>query len=228
MSQYSRASVHMAVAIVEDGKYEKAVKIFQKSKVLYCCVSLGHGTAKTEMLDLLGLGETKKELVMGIVHDSQICELLNQLGTQMKMRYPGKGIAFTLPLNGLSSKMYRLVAAERGNEILERSEKSMECMGEYDLVIALIKRGYSDMVMDAARKNGAHGGTVLNSRGLGSQEVEQFLGIPIQAEKEMVFMVVSREQRQQIMHAIQQEAGLSTPAQGIVLSLPVSHAIGLA
>ena len=104
----------------------------------------------------------------------------------------------------------------------------MEYTGQYDLVVALIKRGYSDMVMDAARKTGAHGGTVLNTRGLGSQEVEQFLGIPLQAEKELVSMVVPSSQRQIIMQAIQEEAGLNTPAQGLVLSLPVSHAIGLA
>ena len=63
---------------------------------------------------------------------------------------------------------------------------------------------------------------------LGSQDVDRFLGISIQAEKELVFMVVPADKRQVIMQAIQQEAGLATPAQGIVISLPVSHAIGLA
>lgn len=224
--QCNNASIHMAVAIVDGGKSEKVVKICKQSHVLYCCVSMGHGTARTEMLDLLGLGETKKDVVMCLTPDEQLHGLLTLLAEEMKMRYPGKGIAFAVPLNCLAGRMYRLLASEHGEE--ERSENNMEYTGQYDLVVALIKRGYSDMVMDAARKTGAHGGTVLNTRGLGSQEVEQFLGIPLQAEKELVFMVVPSSQRQIIMHAIQAEAGLNTPAQGLVLSLPVSHAIGLA
>ena len=69
---------------------------------------------------------------------------------------------------------------------------------------------------------------MLNTRGIGSQDVEQFLGISIQAEKEIVFLVVPTEKRQDVMQAISHEAGLKTPAKGVVLSLPVSHAIGLA
>ena len=103
----------------------------------------------------------------------------------------------------------------------------MACEGKYELVVALINRGYTDLVMEAARQVGAPGGTVLNTRGIGSENVEQFLGISIQAEKEIVFLVVPSENRQDVMQAISREAGLKSPAKGIVLSLPVSHAIGL-
>ena len=46
--QCNNTSIHMAVAIVDGGKSEKVVKICKQSHVLYCCVSMGHGTARTE------------------------------------------------------------------------------------------------------------------------------------------------------------------------------------
>ena len=224
-----QTAIHMIVTIVDRGKSEKVVSICSEEGVPIHLVSLGHGTARTEMLDLLGLGETKKDTIISFAPEGAVCRLLERLADGMRMRYPGKGISFAVPLSSVSSRMYRTLTettAHDDNE--ERKASIMACEGKYELVVALINRGYTDLVMEAARKVGAPGGTVLNTRGLGSEEVEQFLGISIQAEKEVVFLVTPSEKRQDVMQAISHEAGLKTPAKGIVLSLPVSHAIGLA
>ena len=220
-------AIHMVVTIVDRGKSEKVVELCQKEGVPIHFVSLGHGTARTEMLDLLGLGETQKDTIISFVPEYSVCPLLDCLADGMRMRYPGKGISFTVPLSSVSAKMYRTLT-EHIQPKNERTESDMACEGKYEMVVALINRGYTDLVMEAARQVGAPGGTVLNTRGIGSEEVEQFLGISIQAEKEIVFLVVPTEKRQDVMQAISHEAGLKTPAKGVVLSLPVSHAIGLA
>ncbi|MBE6972372.1 MAG: P-II family nitrogen regulator [Ruminococcaceae bacterium] len=220
-------AIHMVVTIVDRGKCEKVVDLCRSEGVPLHLVSLGHGTARTEMLDLLGLGETQKDTVISFVPEYTVCPLLERLADGMKMRYPGKGISFAVPVSSVSAKMYRTLT-EHTQPKEERTESVMACEGKYELVVALINRGYTDLVMEAARQVGAPGGTVLSTRGIGSEEVEQFLGISIQAEKEIVFLVVPTEKRQDVMQAISHEAGLKTPAKGVVLSLPVSHAIGLA
>ena len=224
--QTANAAIHMVVTIVDRGKSEKVVAVCQEQGIPIHLVSLGHGTARTEMLDLLGLGETKKDTVISFAPEHSVCSLLDRLADQMKMRYPGKGISFAVPLSSVSGRMYRTLTEHTPQE--ERNGSVMACEGKYELVVALINRGYTDLVMEAARQVGAPGGTVLNTRGIGSEDVEQFLGISIQAEKEIVFLVTPTEKRQDVMQAISREAGLKTPAKGIVLSLPVSHAIGLA
>lgn len=98
---------------------------------------------------------------------------------------------------------------------------------KYEVVVTVINHGYTNLVMDAARQVGARGGTVLNARGIAREEVEQFLGISIQAEKEVVFMVVDSAARRDVMQAISEHCRLKTPAGGIIFSLPVSQAIGL-
>lgn len=222
-----QVAIHMVVTIVDRGRCEKVVSVCQDEGVPIHLVSLGHGTARTEMLDLLGLGETKKDTVISFVPEYTVCPLLERLAEGMKMRYPGKGISFAVPLSSVSGKLYRTLT-EYKQPTQERTESVMACEGKYELVVALINRGYTDLVMEAARQVGAPGGTVLNTRGIGSEDVEQFLGISIQAEKEIVFLVTPTEKRQDVMQAISREAGLKTPAKGVVLSLPVSHAIGLA
>ena len=221
-----QTAIHMVVTIVDRGKSEKVVDLCQEAGVPIHLVSLGHGTARTEMLDLLGLGETKKDTVISFVPEYSVCSLMDRLAERMSMRYPGKGISFAVPLSSVSGKMYRTLT-ECSQPKEERTGSVMTCEGKYEMVVALINRGYTDLVMEAARQVGAPGGTVLNTRGIGSEDVEQFLGISIQAEKEVVFLVVPTEKRQDVMQAISREAGLKTPAKGIVLSLPVSHAIGL-
>jgi len=225
--QYTSSAIHMIVTIVDRGKSDKVVNLCKEMNAPIHLVSLGRGTARTEMLDLLGLGETKKDTVISFVPEFRVCALLEHLAVRMQMRYPGKGISFAVPLNSLSGRMYRGLNEYAANNT-ERNDWIMDCTGKYELVVTLINRGYTDLVMEAARSMGAPGGTVLNTRGIGSEDTELFLGISIQAEKELVLMVVPTEKRQEIMQAINREAGPKSPAKGVVLSLPVSHAIGLA
>lgn len=70
-----------------------------------------------------------------------------------------------------------------------------EKAGGLDVVAVVMERGYTNVAMDAARKAGARGGTVIAARGIAEDEVKRFFGIEIQAEREIVFLVVRSEER---------------------------------
>ena len=101
----------------------------------------------------------------------------------------------------------------------------MENKGE--LIVAIINKGYSDLVMDAAKKAGAKGGTIFNAYGTGNKEIEQYFGVPIHPEKEMVFIIVDKKIKDDVLLNIYKDAGLETKGQGIVFSLPVEDMMGL-
>ena len=221
-------AVEAVLAVVDGGKSEKVVRLCQEEGVLFHLVSLCHGTARTEMLDLLGLGETKKEAVLCLVPACRVKGLLTKLADRRQMRYPGKGIVFSVPLTSIGAKLYHMATCQELAETKEEGAvKEIEEKGKFEVVVTVINHGYTNLVMDAARRVGARGGTALNARGIAREEVEQFLGISIQAEKEVVFMVVDSAARRDVMQAISETAGLKTPGRGIVFSLPVSQAIGL-
>ncbi len=81
--------------------------------------------------------------------------------------------------------------------------------------------------MDAAKACGAGGGTVIHARGTAGAEAEKMFNITIQPDKEIVMIIVDRESRDGILHALYQSVGLNTPGQGIAFALPVDKVVGL-
>ena len=103
----------------------------------------------------------------------------------------------------------------------------MENANQYALILTVVNRGSTDTVMDAARGEGAGGGTVLHARRVGMEEGESLLGFTLQPEKEVVAILVPRERKRPVMAAINRAAGLTTQAGGILFSLPVEDLMGL-
>ena len=82
---------------------------------------------------------------------------------------------------------------------------------KYEVIFCIVNNGFSDAVMDVAKKNGARGGTILHAKGSGNEEAEKFYGIVITPEKEIVMILVEKEIKDVILHAIYEEVGLASP-----------------
>ena len=98
---------------------------------------------------------------------------------------------------------------------------------KYELLVVIANQGYTEMIMDAARKANAAGGTVIHAKGTGMEKAETFLGVSLAQEKEMLFLVAKKEDKNPIMRAIMDEAGLNSKAKSIVFSLPVTETAGM-
>ena len=99
---------------------------------------------------------------------------------------------------------------------------------EHEVIFCIVNAGFSELVMEAAKKSGARGGTVIHARGTANIEAEKLFGITIQPEKEIVMILVPRDIKDNVLHGLYQEAGLETQGQGIAFSLPVTDVVGLA
>ena len=147
-------------------------------------------------------------------------------GLQKKMNIdvPGTGIAFIIPFSSIGGKKALQFLTDSQN--FEKEETVLK-ETEYELIIVILNQGYSDIVMDAAREKGAGGGTVIHAKGTGMEKAEQFLGVSIAAEKEMIFIVTKTKGKNDIMKAIMEKAGMNSKAKSIVFSLPVTSTAGL-
>ena len=96
-----------------------------------------------------------------------------------------------------------------------------------DAIFCIVNKGFTDLVMVAARKVGATGGTLLHARGTGNQDFEKFYGIAVTPEKEIVIIVVKKEMTDKVLLSINEAAGLDSPGQGIAFALPVADYLGL-
>ncbi len=100
-------------------------------------------------------------------------------------------------------------------------------VNNHEVIFAIVNAGYAEDAMSVAREQGARGGTIINGRGVAREKEAEFFGITIHAEKEILMLVVEKEIRDNVLHALYKQMGMQQKAQGIVFSLPVSEAAGL-
>jgi nitrogen regulatory protein PII len=186
---------------------------------------LGAGTANSDVLDYFGLEATEKAVMFAVVTREMWRKLKRGLQKKMNIDVPGTGIAFIIPFASIGGKKALQFFTDRQN--FEKEEESILKETEYELIIVILNQGYSNLVMDAAREKGAGGGTVIHAKGTGMEKAEQFLGVSIAAEKEMIFIVTKSKGKNNIMKAIMEKAGMDSKAKSIVFSLPVTSTAGL-
>lgn len=192
--------------------------------VLYQC--RGTGTAPSEIMDIFGLRGTTRNLTISFLPKSVIPEAFEAFRRKLAFHQKGKGIAFTVMINGMQSSIYELVR-EKIKSDSEKEEENMSKSPEYSAIWVSVAGGYSDDVVDAARTAGARGGTVIKGRRRNTKQVSQYFGSSMQDEQDFVMILVPREKKAEIMSAITTACGLNTEAHGVVISMPIDEVLGL-
>lgn len=197
---------------------EKKLKnILKKYKLNFNVMTYGSGTASLSLLTYFGLDKVKKSLYFSLIPSSIEEKVLQELETKLKLKQIGEGIGFTISLTS-SNKFIK--------DILDKEGDKMENKDEYELIITIVKEGYSDLVMQAAKKEKATGGTVIYGRSLGSSRTI-LANLTIEPEKDIVLNIVPKEIKKQVMESINKETGVKTEARGLIMSIPIDNVIGL-
>lgn len=95
------------------------------------------------------------------------------------------------------------------------------------LIVSIVRKGWGRTVLEASIKAGATGGTVLTGRGVGVNEKDSILGIPIEPEKEIVFTLTEESETEGILAEIIRAADLESPGKGLAFVVPVSKVLGV-
>ena len=217
----------LLVVVVDRDKTRKTVDCMSDEGIFSTFTMLARGTASSDLLNLLGLGDTKKDVILSALRASSAESLLQKLVRERKLDEPGRGIAFTVPM---TSVLYRRGFSALG-DFSASSEEEERRMNEksyrYDLILAVTNSGYTDQVMEAAKSVHVSGGTIIKGRETGMKDGEKFFGVAIQPEKEIVMILTPKEFRDPIMNAIQEKAGPHSKAGTFALTLPVRDTAGL-
>ncbi len=204
---------------------EHYLDFFRQHGVKTVISSLCNGTASESTLNLMGLEKTEKIMFQAMVREELLGALTKGLIVEMDISSAGNGVAVFIPVDSIggSSSLNYLV----GDEPLEKKEhENMSMESKVVMIITIVDKGNTDLVMDAARTAGASGGTVVRAKGTGA-EIAKFFGVSISEEKELVYIVARKDNRDAIMKAIMEKAGSNTKAHGVIFSLPVDSVVGL-
>lgn len=223
----------LAMAIVNDGQASSIVSILNNAGSSASFISHGKGTAKNDLYGVLGFSEEKKQCIIAVLKEKSWLEAKENLRARFAVSSYSKGIAFFSYLDSIAGvSTYRYLGNIRNETNKSKGEKTM---GEemikkegYEVLFVIVNDGYTDLVIDASRKAGARGGTILTARGTGNKEMEKFFGVVITPEKQIVLILVKKEIKDKVLEAIYHDVNISAKGQGIAFSIAANDVVGIA
>lgn len=102
------------VTVVDRSKALFYVDLLEQFEVNVQLVLYGKGTANSQMLQLLGLAETEKSVIISYIREDKVKEAMLTLEEKFHTVKNGKGIAYTVSLDSIIGvSMYQLLSNDR-------------------------------------------------------------------------------------------------------------------
>lgn len=124
--------------------------------------------------------------------------------------------------NEVSQKQSMLIQDDNSGEKIMIEQLPTNIQKEpMKMLVAIVSRGFSSDVVEAAREAGSEGAVIIEGRALGKNE-KKFFGLRIEPEAEMVFIAVPERICVKVSKAIYSKFNFMGEARGMVLVLPLS------
>lgn len=102
------------------------------------------------------------------------------------------------------------------------SDHNITYLTDVSLLTCVVQSGFSEVVFKAARDVGATAGAISHhARGIGMRERLGILGIAVEADKEVISIMVSSEQRDLVYDTLYRAAELDVPGRGFIYITPL-------
>ncbi|MCZ4295817.1 P-II family nitrogen regulator [Vibrio sinaloensis] len=100
----------------------------------------------------------------------------------------------------------------------------------FKLLVAFVEDSKTNVVLDAARKAGATGATVINNaRGEGLNQKRTFFGLTLDVQKDVLLFVVEEHLSRHILETINEVGEFDQASgQGIAIQIDIEDAVGVA
>lgn len=225
-----RQSFRCLVIIIDANIRDRLTEFLEDEGIPIYYQMHGVGTANSDFLNLCGLGDTQKSIMVCMVPRYRTRMLLAEMNQALGLHKKGTGIAVSIPVGSMQGWLYKLLHAAEENAEDQEAENEVKKMGDtitHAMILVTAGQGYSDDIMCTARAAGATGGTILKGLRCSSEETATHFGLSLQEEQEIVAIVVPKDKKVDIMTAISSQHGMGTPAHAVAFALPVDAIMGL-
>ena len=177
-------------------------------------ILMGRGTAFNGVLQLLGLGDTSKDITMNIVDEAICPKVCAAIGEECLTKKAHFGVLFTIDVDGF----IKAGNSDKSQKFMTNSKQGEENMEQYEMINIIVDKGYAEDAMAAARKAGAGGGTIIGARGTAREGDATFFGVDIVPEKEMLMILVPQGKKDEIVNAVSSLSCFEKAGSGIIFS----------
>ncbi|MBP3337031.1 MAG: hypothetical protein J6L59_01335 [Clostridia bacterium] len=213
----------LLLSIVERDKGKKLIKELENIDIKVNFQTVGFGTAPTEMMDIFGLGSNDKDIIISLGAENVVKDIMANFGTKFVSHSKYGGLMIILKVSA-ANRILSEILSFNNDKITEKGNGAMKNEYHNNLIIISVNEGYSDDVMQVARKAGATGGTVIKGR---LAEIEWFAEMgktDLDGEREILCILAPLKTSKQIMDDVNKEFGLNSDANGILFAIPTEKA----
>lgn len=104
------------------------------------------------------------------------------------------------------------------------SKREITVLTDVSLITCIVQRGIADTIVKAAQEAGAQGATVYYARGEGVRERLGILALAVEVDKEIINVVVAKDQADRIFERMYIAGNLDTPGMGFIYLTPLEKA----
>lgn len=205
------------LAIVKNGLASKIVQEAKQVGITGGTILKAEGTVVNKFVNMLGLHDSKREIVLIVAPKDLQEDVHRRLEKKFNLQKDGHGVLFSFAISSC-------IGSSKINIAFDREENEPY---EYQAMFVIVDRPYGNEIVQYAREAGGQGATILHGRGTGTHEVGKLFNLAIEPEKEIVVMVVSTEEIEELTAYIERESGISEAGKGIIFTIPVKGVLGL-
>ena len=210
------------LSFVQQGKGKRLMKELHNLNVTMNFQTVGMGTAPTEMMDIFGLGTHDKDVIISLGAEDNIRQMIANFGENFQSHSKYGGLMIVLDVTAAGRLLNEIL--NFGNQTMQKEFAPMKNEHHNNLIVISVNEGYSESVMQVARKAGATGGTVIKGRLADGEQFAEFVNTEVSGEREILFVLAPTKVGGQIMTDVNKEFGLTSPANGIIFALPTEKA----
>ena len=213
----------MILSIVERDKGKKLIKELERLDIKVNLQCVGLGTAPTEMMDIFGIGTKDKDIIISLGAESAVKDMMANFGTAFESHSKYGGLMIILKVNA-ANRILTEILSFNNDKITEKGNGSMKNEHHNNLIIISVNEGYSEDVMQVARKAGATGGTVIKGRLANIEQLADIGKANLDGEREILCILAPLKTSAQIMEEVNKEFGAKSDANGIIVAIPTEKA----
>lgn len=214
----------MLFSIVGRGKGKKYMDMLTEKGISFHMQMTAHGTAPSEMMDIFGLGNTDKDVVISFATERSCSSYVEELTKNVGAISGYGGLVMCFRLSAINRLTAEIIIRSTPDTEAKGGTRRMANTHKQQLILVTVNQGFTGQVMQTAKKAGAMGGTILRARLASAEKLEQYGDIAAQEEKEVIAILAPAGVAAKIMEDVNKEHGFHTDACGMITALPVDKA----
>lgn len=223
MSQTDNRIMAM-LSIITRGKAKAYMSMLDARGIGFHFQTTAFGTAPSEMMDIFGLGTNDKDIVISLAPEDAVNSYAYDISKNIGGNFEYGGLMLCVRLSAIGRISAELVSRASGGKNEEGGKKRVKSAQKHQLILVSVNQGYTDAVMETAKRAGAMGGTVLRARLLDSGVMEQLSNAAVHSEREIIAIFAPAGTATHIMEDVNRIHGVLSDANGVVVALPVDKA----